>query len=137
MFFVWGRYARIAKKCGQVFTTHSFTNPILYPCLNYILPQTFHSLNFRINIKEKHATFLYRMLATGEWREFKLNLLTPLHKAGVAEAVGQNRRHRRVAVAAARRITTYPLKFSELAPSLRKCIQLGKRQSHFLWGDPI
>ena len=32
--------------------------------------------------KEKHATFLYRMLATGE-------LFTPLHKAGV-EAVGQN-----------------------------------------------
>ena len=85
------------------------------------------------------------MLATGEWREFKLNLLTPLHKAGVAEAVGQNRRRRRVAVAvavaaavaAARRITTYPLKFSELAPSLRKCIQLGKRQSHFPLGDPI
>ena len=42
--------------------------------------------------KEKRATFLHRMLATGEWREFKLNLLTPLHKAGLAETVGQNTR---------------------------------------------
>ena len=50
--------------------------------------------------KEKHATFLYRMLATGKWREFKLNLLTPQYKAGVAEAVGQNRRLRACAIPA-------------------------------------
>ena len=118
MFFVWGRYARIAKKCGQVFTTHSFTNPILYPCLNYILPQTFHSLNFRINIKRNTQPFSIECSLLENGGNSNLTYLLHYTKLGWRKRLGR-------------------IEGSELAPSLRKYVQLGKRQSHFLWGDPI
>ena len=73
----------------QDFTTHSFTNSMLYPCLNYFLPQTFHSLNFRINIKRNAQPFSIECSLLENGENSNLTYLLHYTKQGWRKQLGR------------------------------------------------